>query len=125
METHQLIYEQVIDMDQIGASDTRRPRIRVAVLDTGLDLGHPAIQANAERIKDIKSWLPPSESGRRQDSGDVSGHGTHITGLLLDIAPDCDVYIAQIADHQPISPDKIAKVKDDFTPFPQTLTNKF
>ena len=86
------------------------PRIKVAVLDTGLDMTHPTIQANQDRIKEVRSWLP---SGGTKGGGDLSGHGTHVTALLLDIAPDCDVYIAQIADLQPISPDEIAKVIED------------
>ena len=85
-------------------------RIKVAVLDTGLDMTHPTIKANQDRIKDVRSWLPLS---RTNVGGDLSGHGTHVTALLLDVAPDCDVYIAQIADLHPISPDQIAKVRED------------
>ncbi|EAQ84991.1 hypothetical protein CHGG_09005 [Chaetomium globosum CBS 148.51] len=86
------------------------PRIKVAVLDTGLDVGHPSIQANVEQIKDVKSWLPANSA---TTGSDPCGHGTHVIGLLLDVAPDCDVYVAQIADNKnPLSLHQIAKAVD-------------
>ncbi len=78
----------------------------MAVLDTGLDVNHPLIRIYEERIREVKSWLP---ADRETNGGDVCGHGTHVTGLLLDMAPDCDVYVAQIADTKPLSPDQIAE----------------
>lgn len=102
MKQHQIVYQQAIEEDT-----TRTPAVKVAIFDTGLDLTHPSIVASRDRIKDVRSWLP---SRRTADGVDVSGHGTHVTALLLDTAPDCEVYIAQIADFLPISPDQIAKV---------------
>ena len=98
IENHRLVYDQAIK------ETAAMPRIKVAILDTGLDMTHPTIQASAsqDRIKDVRSWLPLS---RTTGGGDLSGHGTHVTALLLDIA--------QIADLQPISPDEIAKVIED------------
>ncbi|KAL8364522.1 hypothetical protein RB595_003685 [Gaeumannomyces hyphopodioides] len=88
-------------------------RIKVAILDTGLDLTHPTIKNDCRgRIKEWKSWLP----GRAGTNVcDASGHGTHVAALLLDIAPESDVYIAQIADAvadadpQTVSPHQIAE----------------
>lgn len=105
MKAHQLAYDATIQNMEDTAS---MPRVKVAVLDTGLDLDHPDIQANRERIKEVKAWLPPETT---RSEGDVSGHGTHVTSLLLAIAPDCDVYVVKIAEHQPTSPAQIAKVK--------------
>lgn len=86
------------------------PRVKVAILDTGLDVGHPSIQANVERIKDVKSWLSTNSA---TTGNDPCGHGTHVTSLLLDVAPDCDVYIAQISDDKsPLSAYHIAKAVD-------------
>lgn len=86
------------------------PRVRVAILDTGLDLGPPLIRGNVDRIVEVKSWLPPRD-GQTANGTDTTGHGTHVTGLLLTTAPDCDVYVAQIADENGlISPGQIAKV---------------
>ncbi len=107
MQHYRLIYERVLE----ETSTTRRTK--VAILDTGLDRTHPSIQGYRRRIKDVWSWLP---SDHANAGVDASGHGTYVTALFLDIAPDCDVYIAQIADSRPISPDEIAKVRNQ----PQT-----
>jgi subtilisin family serine protease len=87
--------------------------IKVAVLDTGLDIGHPDIQAARERIKAVWSWVHAPDGERQTKPGDPCGHGTHVTSLLLGVAPDCDIYVAQIADSQEpqsISANRIAKV---------------
>lgn len=103
IKTHRSIYDELIQ------TTTNIHRVKVAVLDTGLDVSHPSIQANIERIRDVKTWLP---ANRETSGGDVCGHGTHVAGLLLDMAPDCDVYVAQIADNNPLSPHQIAKAID-------------
>ena len=41
---------------------------------------------------------------------DHNGHGTHIAGLLLDYAPDAELYIAKIAENKPSNPAMIAQV---------------
>ncbi|KAK5655304.1 hypothetical protein OQA88_5871 [Cercophora sp. LCS_1] len=108
IDFYRLCYDNAIQYED----DTSLPRIKVAVLDTGVDKSTPSIRANSERIKEIKSWLPPRD-GREPDGTDTCGHGTHVTGLLLTMAPDCDVYVAQIADENgTISPGEIAKAID-------------
>ncbi|ROV88919.1 hypothetical protein VSDG_08918 [Cytospora chrysosperma] len=89
-----------------------QPRIKVAILDTGIDIGHPSIKARIERIKDVRTWV--NDLGGKQDrkTGDSSGHGTHIADLLLDVAPDSDIYIARIAKFSPTEPVQIAKAID-------------
>lgn len=99
-------------MDQLEPKfPAKGSRIKVAILDTGLDVGHPDIKAREERIKDIRSWVNGLNGERDPKAGDSSGHGTHVTSLLLDVAPDSDIYVARIAEHDPESPDQIAKVQ--------------
>lgn len=85
-------------------------RIKVAILDTGLDMNHINVEARVERIKDVRSWLHGSEGVQDKFGGDESGHGTHVANIFLDMSPDCDVYIARIARIDPESPQRIAKV---------------
>ncbi|OIW32350.1 pfs domain-containing protein [Coniochaeta ligniaria NRRL 30616] len=98
---YQAVYEKFIT-PYIGGAVS----VKIAVLDTGLDLNHPDMQACADNIKAKHNWL-------RKDSKatvhDPDGHGTFVTGLLFDYAPDADIYVAKIADRKPASPRVIAK----------------
>ncbi|KAF4992964.1 hypothetical protein FDECE_13548 [Fusarium decemcellulare] len=57
----------------------KAPRVKIAVLDTGLKLDDYNVRALKREIE--------------RDSGiDVEGHGTHVVGLLLKVAPEADIY---------------------------------
>lgn len=72
-------------------------RIKVAILDSGIDMTHISIRARKKRIKDIRTWTC-GYSGAKAKGGDKSGHGTHIAGIILDLAPNVDIYIAQVTE---------------------------
>lgn len=91
----------------IGENPSTAP-VRIAVLDTGLDRSHTDFEAQEERIKGTKSFI--SDCGKTDDVFDCCGHGTHVAGLLLDFAPDAELYIAKISDLEPAKPADIAKV---------------
>lgn len=41
---------------------------------------------------------------------DLVGHGTHVAGLLLKVAPNADIYVAKVSDKDELhNPDDIAK----------------
>jgi hypothetical protein len=69
----------------------RHRRVRVAILDTGVDTSHPEISRKRDRIKECRSWVAglPNE-------GDICGHGTFLTSLFLKVAPAADMYVARI-----------------------------
>lgn len=70
-------------------------------MDTGIDAEHPYI---------AKRWHPskPSygayedfvTSGSESDTKktDNDGHGTYVAGLILQYAPNAELYIARVAD---------------------------
>ena len=66
--------------------------VKIAVLDTGVDAMNFTIRKamKAGRIKDVKSFTPDNETS------DKHGHGTHVAGLVLKVAPDADIYIARV-----------------------------
>ncbi|KAH9214084.1 peptidase S8/S53 domain-containing protein [Leptodontidium sp. 2 PMI_412] len=88
--------------------------IRVAVLDTGLDLPEEAEWAYEYRIGGRRIWLSENERlGQvlRKEKGDYDGHGTHATALLLQVAPDTEIFVAQVfKDHKETSGKVMAKV---------------
>lgn len=73
-------------------------RVKVAILDTGIDLEHVDMVAREERIKDVRSWANGKDGLQDFKAGDLCGHGTFAAGLLLDVAPHIDVYVAQITE---------------------------
>ena len=82
--------------------------IKIAVLDTGIDTEHNVMRAakKLKRIKDMKSFVQGDKTIK-----DFNGHGTHITALLLKIAPHSQLYIAKVARGSKIPEDhSIAEV---------------
>ncbi|KAK4451028.1 peptidase S8/S53 domain-containing protein [Podospora aff. communis PSN243] len=109
MVMHHGIYSKyILNLGIEETANAKSGRVKVAILDTGLDLSHHEMQARSERIRVGRTWLgnPDGEvlEMKSSPSNDPHGHGTHITGFLLDIAPDCDVYVAQIADSTELRP---------------------
>ncbi len=83
--------------ERIGLQPTHR--VKVALLDTGIDLEHAYFdkQYPHGRIKSVCSWVDGKEGVEDAWGGDESGHGTFIASLLLDLAPNIDLYVARIS----------------------------
>lgn len=66
-------------------------RLRVAILDTGINSAHPEFYEES-RIKALRSWTdnPPDV--------DLSGHGTHIASTLLSLSFNIDLYIGKVTE---------------------------
>jgi hypothetical protein len=62
------------------------------VIGTGIDIGHPLIYQAREQIAAVKSW-EPSCTGEE----DATGHGTYSVALLLKVAPDAEIFVAQVS----------------------------
>ncbi|KAI1123342.1 hypothetical protein F5Y10DRAFT_270207 [Nemania abortiva] len=88
-----------------------RPRIRIAVLDTGINTQDEDIRGLVDEIKDgrKKQKTPKTDrnpikkiegfTGDEGDEGDDKfGHGTHVAALVLRTAPEADIYIAKAID---------------------------
>ena len=91
-----------------GAYDARGKGVRIAVLDTGVDVSHPDLARfdGSSKIKkavafDENGFLVPGDEGE-----DVDGHGTHVCGTIaggnsaggkwIGVAPDCELYSARV-----------------------------
>ena len=83
--------------------DTRK--VKIAVLDTGIDTTHeyikktwkrPTLGAGGRRLNDAGylNFLttPPST----KIVGDAFGYGTHVAGIILQLAPDAELYVARV-----------------------------
>lgn len=76
---------------ECGRKD-RDVRVKIAILDTGIDLQHPLIKKHCERIKICKSFFDRAPEGDQ----DSCGHGTHAAGLLLEVAPNAELYVGRV-----------------------------
>ncbi|ROW10269.1 hypothetical protein VMCG_01924 [Cytospora schulzeri] len=76
-----------------------QPRVKVAVLDTGLDQNNSELRGllAKERIIEHRSAIAEIVSFDGATAEDTDSHGTHTASLLHKIAPHVDLYIAKIA----------------------------
>lgn len=71
--------------------------VRIAVLDTGVHLSHPALTGKVIPGRDfVDGDLDPSEVGSVTDRG--FGHGTHVAGLIALAAPDAKIMPLRVLD---------------------------
>ncbi len=81
-------------------------RVRIAILDTGVDMSHETLQRAKDQVKQTKSWVG--------DIGDEDswGIGTHAAALVLRIAPESELYVGRIARDlsSSVDPGNIAQV---------------
>ncbi|RSL83722.1 hypothetical protein CEP51_004336 [Fusarium floridanum] len=78
-------------------------RVRVTVIDTGIDGSQPYIRSMGWRSDDKNAGEPlfydfvqPDSAHGTHDPIDEDGHGTFIAGLLLQLAPDIELSVARI-----------------------------
>ncbi|KFY22519.1 hypothetical protein V493_06531 [Pseudogymnoascus sp. VKM F-4281 (FW-2241)] len=90
-------------------SNSNRDRIKIAILDTGICQPHPFFdEIRQDRIAACKSFLDET----KQDTYDTHGHGTHIAGIIMQLAPNADLYIGRVVEGDEMSlsdADRISK----------------
>lgn len=72
--------------------DEAHPRVKIAVLDTGLDLSHPDIWKEYQNGR-IKCYDFVENSASMKD---LDGHGTHCTSVVMKFAPNAEVYVGRV-----------------------------
>ncbi|KAF4960853.1 hypothetical protein FGADI_686 [Fusarium gaditjirri] len=82
------------------AKSTSRP-VKIAILDTGIERGHALVEPREDSLKGKRNFYNPLQS----NIADTHGHGTFTASLIMDYAPDADLYIAKIADKENTRPD--------------------
>jgi subtilisin family serine protease len=104
--------------------------VKIAILDSGLDLNHSDFENPAHRRtkvgkraakqlpeqpqrQRIKAWRNfVGQPGEEEDVTDESGHGTHLAGIILAIAPRAELYIAKISTGKQLGADSKGAVAD-------------
>ncbi|MEO8228485.1 MAG: S8 family serine peptidase [Chloroflexota bacterium] len=90
-----------IHVPEVWPSTTGDPGVVVAVIDTGVDLGHPDLSG-------VTVVSPRNETFNTTDVTDVVGHGTHVAGTIFartnnatgiaGIAPDSSLMPIKVLD---------------------------
>lgn len=83
---------------------SRGAGVRVAVLDTGVELDHPSLRDRLARTPGgellgrdfVNPGTTPAEDGDRDDAG--YGHGTHVAGLVALAAPEARIMPVRVLD---------------------------
>lgn len=78
-----------------GQNNAQGNGIIIAVLDTGVDLTHPALK---NRL--LAGWDMVSDDNLPNDEGDGLGwgHGTHVAGILAKVAPQSQILPVRVLD---------------------------
>lgn len=79
----------------VNRKQLARP-VKVAILDTGVDVANPEIEKNLK--KKIMKWKGFPEVSKPLT--DVNGHGTYLACVLMRTAPNAWLYIARIFDEK-------------------------
>lgn len=70
-------------------------KIKIAVIDSGAAKNDPVIYGarRSNRIKDCQNFL----SSDIHDWDDDFGHGTFVCRLLLEVAPEAEIFVAKVS----------------------------
>lgn len=105
-------FEKFRDLDVLSPLRQLRPgdsrRVRLAIIDTGIDIGHVQMQAAAisGQIVKVCTWVDGQGGAEDESGGDSEGHGTHIASVILGMTPHVDLYIARVTKTRKLSDDE-------------------
>lgn len=85
---------------QALCSEKASRKVRVCVIDTGLDKTHPSVLAavSGDRLRAVKTFSSDSTPNEDPTANDQHGHGTHVADLILRVAPEAELYVAKVAN---------------------------
>lgn len=94
------------DIDAVGAWElaTRRARVRVAVIDTGVDAAHPDLRS----VDASAGWDFAGNDADVYDGADEDAHGTHVAGTIAATAGN-GAGIAGVAPNAEVVPYKFIR----------------
>jgi subtilisin family serine protease len=70
--------------------------VRVAVIDSGIDNAHPAIDGRVRGYISFSEDADGSVVSSEEPHDDAFGHGTACAGIIRRMAPDCDLYSVKV-----------------------------
>jgi thermitase len=65
--------------------------VKVAVIDSGIDLAHPAFAGKLAPASEWKDFVDNDNNPQDVTGGPGSGHGTGVAGIILQVAPNATI----------------------------------
>lgn len=96
--------DEVPDLDRISArwawGDSRGEGVRVAVIDSGIDADHPALEGCVAAEGGVEVRIDADETTHivAGAHGDAFGHGTACAGIIHAMAPDATITSVKVLD---------------------------
>ena len=105
-----IAYEKSVEDIFTNRLDSNDKRIRIAILDTGVDCEHPYIATNwapGEAANNYGKFYKDFTANPAVDTKprDECGHGTHVAGIILRLAPYAELYVARIFRNEDLRED--------------------
>lgn len=108
------------------SNESKSDRVKIAILDTGIRKSHTFFDRTRQsRIKECKSFI----DDQKEETDDLYGHGTHIAGIVMQVAPEADLYIGRVIEGNTASQDdahnisEVSSLKSSLLRDAKTLTN--
>lgn len=94
-------------------ADTATRRVRIAVIDTGVDFAHPGIMSAKFDGRMKEAWCLRFANGKVdndiKDEHD-SLHGSNCASLIHKAAPEADIYVAKVFKGTRLGIEEIAQI---------------
>ena len=98
LEDNLLIWNQI----HLQQAQTLAPNwgagVKVAVIDTGVDLNHPAFAGHLTASGDWKDFVDADNTPQEVSGGDAYGHGTSVASIVLQVAPKALIMPIRVLD---------------------------
>ncbi len=72
--------------------------VKVAVIDTGIDLNHPAFVGHLAPSSDWKDFVDADTTPQEVAGGEAYGHGTSVASIVMQVAPKALVMPIRVLD---------------------------
>ncbi len=98
LEDNQAIWTQIHLQQAQTLSPNWGAGVKVAVIDTGIDLNHPAFVGHLAPSSDWKDFIDGDTNPQEVAGGEAYGHGTSVASIVMQVAPRALILPIRVLD---------------------------